>query len=526
MTIEDKASAAEHACRESHDRRGGGHVLKNSIANLATGLSVALTSILVPPVLSRTLSPLQFGAWALVLQIAGYVSVLDIGIQGAVGRYVAYYLADSKRKVAEEFVSTAFSILCITSLIGLAALATSAVYLQVLFPQIPRDLLTPARITLAMVGLGMALALPASAFRGILTGIERYEFVTFIAAPAGLMLSLALIALALTGHGIVALGMAFVTVKVLSYGSYWWVARMYGRIKVTPWFIEREAAKELWSFCSTSMIWSIGMLMVSGLDVAIVARVDFARVAAYAACVTPIAIVAGAQNAMFRPLLQVGSRYFVARQMDSLHGLLERSTRICLITIVLSVAPIFLFSHQILTLWLGRSYADQATLILRLLLVGQAIRLVSTPYATLLLATNNHRVARLPALAEAFSNTTAAILLGIEFGADGVACGVIVGAVVGQAMSVFYNYPRTRDVVGDGRLLVRKAIVVPLMCFIPMAFILPVEASPASVSLKVAVAVVCAAASLLAIWRYSMDVPERQWLLNVMSRRLRLPVNT
>lgn len=484
---------------------------------------MALTSVLVPPVLSRTLSPMQFGAWALVLQIAGYVSVLDLGIQGAVGRYVAYYLADLKREGAENFVSSAFSTLCITALIAIAALAGSSVYLHALFPQIPPALLTPTRITLAMVGIGMSLGLPASAFRGVLTGIERYELVMFIAAPAGLILSGALIALAVAGYGIVALGMAFVTVKLISYGAYWWVARIYGRLKVTPWFIDRDAARELWSYCSSSMIWSIGMLMVSGLDVAIVARVDFARVAAYAACVTPITIVVGAQNAMFRPLLQVGSRYFVAGDMDGLHALLERSTRVCLVTTMLSVAPAFLLSHQILTLWLGRSYADQATLILRLLLVGQAIRLVATPYATLLLATNHHRVARLPALAEAFSNMTAAILLGIKFGADGVACGVIVGAVVGQAMNIFYNYPRTRRVVGDGRSLARKAILIPLACFIPLALVPPVQALRAPASLQSALTMVCATASLFAIWKYAMDMPEKQWVSRVMNR-VGLPV--
>jgi len=466
---------------------------------------------------------MEFGAWALLLQIAGYVSVLDLGIQGAVGRYVAYYLADFKRKMAEDFVSSAFSILCVAAAIGFCGLAASSVYLHALFPQIPPVLLTQARIALAIVGLGISLGLPASAFRGILAGIERYELVTLIAAPAGLISSAALIALALAGYGIVALAVGFATVKLISYGAYWWVARIHGRLKINRWFIDREAAKELWSYCSSSMIWSIGMLMVSGLDVAIVARVDFARVAAYAVCVTPITIVAGAQNAMFRPLLQVGSRFFVSREMARLHSLLERSTRVCLITIVLSVAPVFLLSHQILTLWLGRSYADQATLILRLLLIGQAIRLIATPYATLLLATNNHRVARLPALAEAFSNTCSAILLGLEFGADGVACGVIVGAIVGQAMNIFYNYPRTRDVVGDGRFLVRKAIFIPLMCFIPIAFIPPVEALPVPASLRLALATVCAATSLFAIWKYSMDMPERQWLLRMM-RRVGLPL--
>ena len=487
------------------------------MANVATGFSVALTTVLVPPVLARTLSPLEFGAWALVLQIAGYVSILDLGIQGAIGRYVAYFLANLEPKRAEDFVSTSFNVLCITALLGFAGLAVTSSYLHTLFPQIPESLLAPTQLALVLVGLGISLGLPASSFRGILSGIERYELVTFIAAPTGLLLSGTLIALALGQYGLIVLAIAFAAIKILSYGLYWVVARVYGPVKVKLGFVNRKSAIELWSYCSSSMIWSVGILMVSGLDVAIVARLDFSRVAAYSACAALVTLIAGAQNAMFRPLLQVGSRYFVKGETNALHALMEKSTRIAIITIAISAAVGLLLSHRILALWLGNSYAAQATLILRLLIIGQAMRLIATPYATLLLATNNHRITRIPVIFEALSNTTAAVVLGIKFGANGVACGVIVGAVVSLLMIVFYTYPRTREVLGDGRSLLYRAILVPLACFAPLGLVPVVCVIRLSNLSRVVIITAVVASCLTATWKMALDSGERHWVRKVAS---------
>ena len=107
--------------RQGHGDLGGTHrVIKNSLASAVTGASIALMSIAVPPVLARTLAPLEFSAWSLVLQIAGYVSVLDLGIQNAVGRYVAYYSARMNLVQARKFASTSFNTLCVAAVIGLA----------------------------------------------------------------------------------------------------------------------------------------------------------------------------------------------------------------------------------------------------------------------------------------------------------------------------------------------------------------------------------------------------------------------
>ncbi len=482
------------------------------MANVATGFSVALTSVLVPPVLARTLSPLEFSAWALVLQIAGYVSVLDLGIQGAIGRYVAYFLANLDRKRAEDFVSTSFNVLCITALTGFAGLSVASIYLHTLFPQIPEGLLASTKFALVVVGLGISMGLPASSFRGILTGIERYELITFIAAPTGLFLAGALIVLALGQYDLIVLAIAFATIKFLSYGLYWVVAEVYGPIKVKMGFVNRKSAVELWSYCSSSIIWSVGTLMVSGVDVAIVARLDFSRVASYSACVALVTLIAGAQNAMFRPLLQVGARYFAKRETNALHALMEKSTRVSFITIAMSAAVGLFLSHQILALWLGNSYAAQATLILRLLIIGQAMRLIATPYATLLLATNNHRITRVPVLFEVIANTTAAILLGIRFGADGVACGVIVGAVVSLLLVVFYTYPRTREVLGDGRSVIYRGVLIPLACVAPLGIIPVTYVMQISILSRIGIITVVVVGCLTATWKMSLDAGERYWL--------------
>lgn len=522
MITERKISARESCKHDLENASGVQRLIKNSIASAITGLSIALTSVVVPPVLARTLTPFEFGAWALVLQLAGYVSVLDLGIQGAVGRYVAYYLANQRRDMAANFASTALTILCFAALVGIGSLAAAGIFLHALFPQVPHALLRPARIALGLVGIGVSIGLPASAFRGVLTGVERYELVALVAAPTGLLLSLALIALALGGFGIVVLAVAFATVKLLSYVAYWRISRAFGKMSVRPALIDREMGRELWAYCSSTMIWSVGMLIVSGLDVAIVARLDFARLAAYAACVTPITIIAGAQTTVFRPLLQVGSRHFARGEMASVRGLLLRATRICVVSILLTVIPIFLFSHLILTYWLGKTYADQATLILRLMLVGQAIRLIATPYATLLLATNNHRITRFPAIAEALTNATSAVLLGIRFGADGVACGVIVGAVVGQLMNVLYNYPRTKDVVGQGRKLLIRAILIPAACFSPIASIPLVESLNVGEIGRISLELTASLASMFAIWKFAIEVNERRWLVEIFQRNFRI----
>ena len=67
--------------------------LKNGLANVVTGAGAAALSVGLPYFFVRALSQQEFVIWVLVLQVAAYVNFLNLGLQTAVGRYVALTLS-------------------------------------------------------------------------------------------------------------------------------------------------------------------------------------------------------------------------------------------------------------------------------------------------------------------------------------------------------------------------------------------------------------------------------------------------
>jgi O-antigen/teichoic acid export membrane protein len=86
-------------------------MVKNAFANLCRGGAAALVALLLPPFLTRILSKDAYGTWLLILQLSTYVSLLDFGIQTAVGRFVAHHNELGEFQERDGIVSTALAIL-------------------------------------------------------------------------------------------------------------------------------------------------------------------------------------------------------------------------------------------------------------------------------------------------------------------------------------------------------------------------------------------------------------------------------
>lgn len=495
------------------------HVLiKNSVANVITGLSTALLALALPPVLARNLPPAEFGTWALILQVAGYTALLNLGMQGAVSRYVSYYLARDDRHSADAFVSTAFVMLCAAALVAAIAVVVAVGLLGRLFPHIPPTLLGPAQLSLCMVGVVLALGLPVTVFNGVFAGLQRNEIIAVILGSTRLILTLLLALGALVRHTLVPLAIIYTIVNLVSYGVTWaWYRRMApARMALST--ASGPALKEIWHYCGSVMIWSVAMLLISGADTAIVGRVDFQRVAAYSACVGCVAVLAGFQQALFSPLLQVGAAHYATGNTADLDRMLIRATRLGTLILLAPVAVLILFAPDILRIWLGATYAQQATLVFPLLMIGHAMRLIAMPYATLLLATTQHTRVIIAPVMEGLTNVIVAVLAGERFGASGVACGVIAGAVVGQAMNYFYNLPRThprRELRGE---LLRRSIIVPTACFLPAAVGIAAQWNGMLGAQSIILRSVLLLAALALAWGIAVEPHEKELLLRYFRR--------
>src|SRR5271168_4066873 len=139
-------------------------LLQGSASNLARVLLSMLVSLLLPPFLVHRMSTAEYSAWVLILQMSAYVGLLDLGLQTAVGKFVAEYDAVRDRATSTRILSTSFGILSIAALAGAVAISILTWRVPELLHQMPIALVKSVREGLLAVGLSVSLALPFGVF--------------------------------------------------------------------------------------------------------------------------------------------------------------------------------------------------------------------------------------------------------------------------------------------------------------------------------------------------------------------------
>src|SRR5690348_2912432 len=112
---------------------------KNSAANFARGGAAAMAALVLPPILIRHMGEVEFGIWALVLQIAAYIGYLDFGLQAAVGRYVAFATEKRDFKARDAIYTTALTGLSVAALLGFLLILMAAIAAHRFFPSVPNE---------------------------------------------------------------------------------------------------------------------------------------------------------------------------------------------------------------------------------------------------------------------------------------------------------------------------------------------------------------------------------------------------
>src|SRR3954469_10334168 len=132
----------------SHKRK----ILRGSASNLARVALSALLSLVLPPLLVHRLQPAEYGAWVLILQISGYINLLELGLQTAIAKFVAEYDASGDGQAAARILSSSFAILCASALVGAAAIGVIAWQVPQIFHQMPTHLYLGVRVGILLIG--------------------------------------------------------------------------------------------------------------------------------------------------------------------------------------------------------------------------------------------------------------------------------------------------------------------------------------------------------------------------------------
>jgi O-antigen/teichoic acid export membrane protein len=443
-------------------------IAKNAASNIVRGGATAIVAVILPHYLAHDLRPDRFAAWSLMLQIAAYASFLDFGLQATVARSVAQALELEQGARARKMFGTAFGLLSAAALVALLSVAIVLLFAHTLFRGIPIGLLREFQIAAGVMTLGAALQLPFSAFSGVLIGMQRNDLPALAIGGSRLLGAAAAVAAVRYTDSLVVLAFCIVVPNLVGgLLQQVFVARLLPGSKVRRSLLDRNIARELVRYCIGLTVWSFSMLLISGLDVAIVGHFDFVSVGPYAIAATVTSIQASANSSIMNAFLAPFAAMHAQGNFDRVRRMVVRATRITTWFNVLLLAATAGFGIPVLRLWVG-GYTMQTYPFLLTLMLSQTLRLCWTSYAVALMATNHQNECIIPAIVEGLVNLGVSLWAVLRFGAIGVAVGSVIGAIVAIPVLLIWTIYSRRDLPISRKDLIEGGVARGVASAIPV----------------------------------------------------------
>jgi O-antigen/teichoic acid export membrane protein len=231
---------------------------------------------------------------------------------------------------------------------------------------------------------------------------------------------------------------------------------------------------KLAKYGSVLSIWTLAMLLISGLDVVIVGHYHYQDTGFYSVANGAATFMLTLVSSAFGPLVPAVSSLQSTSTPERIGDLCIKTTRYCTLLLLLLGLPLFFGAYPLLGLWVGQKYAVQSAVYLEVLVLANVVRQLAFSYILVVVATGRQHLATLAVVVEACVNIVLSIWLVQRIGAVGVALGTFAGAFVGLGMHLMVSMPRTQPTIRMQRSrFLGQGLLRPLLMIIPALFLYP-----------------------------------------------------
>lgn len=440
-----------------------GRLAGNIVANLLRQGTSWLIVLFVPPLLVRTLSKDAYSTWMLVLQMGAYATMFDAGLQMAVSRFVAQAHASRNRTQMGEILSSATVLFLAGGALCLLAVCLAAAFFARMFPSVPAALQPQAARALLFVGGALALAFPSSVLAGLSLGLQR-NHLNAIAGSVSKVLGSAGAVWAAIHHQGLAVMAAWVAAGYLAqplvFAAGTWSQGLPSLLRTR--LVRTHRMLEFARFSSAMVVSEVGMLLISGLDLPIVATFDFRNAGYYAIAITLSNLLAVPHGAFLSALVPVFSGISLDASPQRMGDVVLRVTRLGTVLLALVSVPLIVAMPTLLNMWVGAAYARHCLLFGEMLVTAQLLRLSLMPFSLIGFSAGQQSRMLLSPVVESLVNITCSVGLAWHLGAVGVAGGSLIGALVGVAVHFLKSMPAARSTLDFSRThLLAAGILAP-----------------------------------------------------------------
>jgi O-antigen/teichoic acid export membrane protein len=411
------------------------HAGLSHVAAIARGLgahsaaflaSLVITFFLSPFVIHR-LGAIGFGVWALVQSLIGYLTLCDLGLRGAVTRFVARYHAQEQHLRSSQVVSAAIWFWLLIGTLVVAASAIAGRFVLALF-HIPPELVASAAWVLIVLSANFAMVLAANAFHATLAALRRFDLLGGITTARLILRAAATVWLLEAGYGLVALAvmeLALTTLTGLTAAGL--CVRLYPQLRIVLRPPRAEACRELWHYSAWVLVLHVSVQVVYYTDNVVVgAFASLGAVTVFSIAGSLVECLRQMVSSLTMTFVPVASNLEATDDRRRLQGLLIHGTRAALCLALPPAVALFFRGQTFIALWMGEQYGGPSGRVLQILLGSQVFALANSASGNIAYGLGRHRPVAIWAAGEALANVTLSVLLVRHLGVEGVAWGTTI----------------------------------------------------------------------------------------------------
>ncbi len=342
-------------------------LLRNSLFNSSSWVINSAVQLLMIPFLVRHLGLDGYGIYFLLVNIIGYSVLADLGLGQGIIKFVAEMKARGDAQALNRSVSAA---LWVQVLLGGAGMTLLIVFSRrlLLLLKVPPAALAAAQTSLYLCAIAFFFTMISGTFMSVLMGLQRYDLTSRTTIVTNLAMNVGIVFVLLAGGGIkpaVAVTAAFSIINCLIF-----FILMKKNMPALILFAAFDLVhfKKLFGFSGYIFISRISTFFCNYVLVFIISFfLGPAVVPLYAIPLRLTNGVTGLVSTLTAVIFPYASEISIEASREKINDVLIQGSRLTAAIAVPVNLAIAVFAMPILTVWMGKAFADQAAPVLSLL---------------------------------------------------------------------------------------------------------------------------------------------------------------